>query len=216
MWQLSNDEAIAQTTLYRRSTSETLPAPIATVDARARSYRDDTVAAGQTYHYELVVQTAGDDVIDRRSPPSHTPRALALMQNNSNPFNPRTTISYDLPSGDPSEHVRLVVLDVSGRVVRTSVDRDEPVGTTRCRLGREGRPRWRRLEPGLHLHARRQRRASDREDGPVEIVGQLWGRSRNRTHWPVPGRLKANVRVTDYAACGFISARASSFLVVPS
>ena len=217
MWELSSDEAIAQTTLYRRSTSETLPVPIATVDARARSYRDDTVAAGQTYHYELVVQTAGDDVY--RSPIATVTtraRALALMQNHPNPFNPRTTISYDLPSGDSSEHVRLVVLDVAGRVVRTLVDGNQPGRHAPRGLGREGRPRRCGLERGLHLHARRRRRASDGEDGAVEIVGQLWGRSRNRTHWPVPGRLKANVRVTDYAACGFISARASSFLVVPS
>ena len=129
-WELSSDEAIAQTTLYRRTTNESLPVPIATVDAYARSYRDDTVDAGRTYHYELVVLTV-DEQLYRSPVATVTMRshALALMQNHPNPFNPRTTISYDLPYGTSSERVRLIILDVSGRVVRTLVNEDQSGGT---------------------------------------------------------------------------------------
>lgn len=126
-WDLWSDEAIAEVALYRRAANEALPEPIATVDARARSYRDDTVDAGSTYDYELVVITADDDV--HRSPVvtvTIRPRTLALMQNYPNPFNPETTIAYDLPAG--SARVRLSVFDHSGRVVRTLVDGDQSGG----------------------------------------------------------------------------------------
>jgi flagellar hook assembly protein FlgD len=53
--------------------------------------------------------------------------ALALMQNHPNPFNPQTTISYELPAG--ARRVRLFVFDLSGRVVRTLVDDDQPGGS---------------------------------------------------------------------------------------
>ncbi|MDH3197466.1 MAG: T9SS type A sorting domain-containing protein [Candidatus Krumholzibacteria bacterium] len=43
------------------------------------------------------------------------PNAYALYQNAPNPFNPVTTIRYDLPSASP---VTLVIYDVSGRRVR--------------------------------------------------------------------------------------------------
>jgi hypothetical protein len=42
-----------------------------------------------------------------------------------NPFNPRTTIEYSVAAPG---HVNLRVYDVSGRVVRTLVDRDVEVG----------------------------------------------------------------------------------------
>ena len=47
------------------------------------------------------------------------PRATALHQNVPNPFNPQTEIRYDLPA---ATKVRLLVLDLQGRVVRTLVD----------------------------------------------------------------------------------------------
>jgi hypothetical protein len=51
------------------------------------------------------------------------PRATELLQNAPNPFNPATTISFDLAQAG---RVKLVVLDVTGRVVRTLVDAQLP------------------------------------------------------------------------------------------
>ncbi len=48
-----------------------------------------------------------------------TPRAFALHAAVPNPFNPRTTIRYDLPR---DSRVHLSVYDVSGRLVRTLVE----------------------------------------------------------------------------------------------
>lgn len=129
-WELSSDEAIAQVTLYRRTASESLPVPIATVDAHGQSYRDDAVDTGRTYHYELVVLTVDEELY--RSPVATVTmraHALALMQNHPNPFNPKTTIAYDLPVVDATQPVRLSILDVSGRVVRTLVNEKQAGGS---------------------------------------------------------------------------------------
>ncbi len=59
------------------------------------------------------------------------PTQLALHQNYPNPFNPRTTIAYDLPAAPTSESVRLRIVDVAGRVVRTLVDETQSGGAYR-------------------------------------------------------------------------------------
>ena len=61
----------------------------------------------------VIVSTPGTD------PTSITPARTMLMQNTPNPFNPRTTVRYQLAD---KAHVKLVIFDVSGKVVRTLVD----------------------------------------------------------------------------------------------
>jgi hypothetical protein len=48
------------------------------------------------------------------------PAEFALGQNFPNPFNPTTTLRFSVPTG--AERVKLSILNVSGRVVRTLVD----------------------------------------------------------------------------------------------
>jgi len=48
------------------------------------------------------------------------PARFALHQNTPNPFNPVTTIAYDVPA--PGGDVSVTVYDVAGRLVRTLVD----------------------------------------------------------------------------------------------
>lgn len=70
---------------------------------------------------------AADLVIERRA--SETPRpgsGFVLRQNAPNPFNPVTSISFELPAGGAD--VRLRVYDVSGRQIRTLVDGHRPSG----------------------------------------------------------------------------------------
>ncbi len=97
-WDVSSDEVLGEATLYRREGAATEPILVATGSAlAAHSYLDATVEAGRTYHYELVIRTAGGDVF--RSPVATVtvPTFITtLEQNQPNPFNPSTTVTYTL------------------------------------------------------------------------------------------------------------------------
>jgi flagellar hook assembly protein FlgD len=69
----------------------------------------------------------GDEFRSRVATVTTPTTMLALGQNHPNPFNPRTTIPYAVPASAYPQHVKLVVLDVAGRLVRTLVD-EEKVG----------------------------------------------------------------------------------------
>ena len=58
--------------------------------------------------------------------PGSTPATLRLHPNRPNPFNPRTTIRFDLPAAG---QVRLAVYDVAGRRIRVLVEGDLPAGS---------------------------------------------------------------------------------------
>ena len=60
--------------------------------------------------------------------PAAVPAEYALMDNYPNPFNPSTQIEFALPE---ATHVRLVVYDLLGRVVKTLVSGDMPAGRHR-------------------------------------------------------------------------------------
>jgi hypothetical protein len=55
-----------------------------------------------------------------------TPSRPALRQNTPNPFNPVTSISYDVPEHG---HVTLQIYDVSGKLVRSLVNGEKQAGT---------------------------------------------------------------------------------------
>jgi hypothetical protein len=54
------------------------------------------------------------------------PAAFAVRPNYPNPFNPMTTISFDLAKPG---HVRVAIYDISGRLVRTLVSEDRAAGS---------------------------------------------------------------------------------------
>jgi hypothetical protein len=56
-----------------------------------------------------------------------TPAKFALHQNIPNPFNPTTTIPYDVAAG--GAHVSIAVYDAAGRLVRMLVDAQQPAGS---------------------------------------------------------------------------------------
>ncbi|UCG51503.1 MAG: choice-of-anchor D domain-containing protein [Candidatus Latescibacterota bacterium] len=72
------------------------------------------------------------DIIDFKTIPTGMPAMFpklpdryVLYQNHPNPFNPVTTIRYELPE---RSHVRLAVYNVRGELVRVLVDRSRPAG----------------------------------------------------------------------------------------
>lgn len=56
------------------------------------------------------------------------PKVFALKPNYPNPFNPATTIAFDLPE---NSSVELEIYDISGRKVRTVVNESMEAGTHR-------------------------------------------------------------------------------------
>jgi len=131
-WELKSDEAVERYTLFRREDSQVLPVQIDTgpvTDTRG-SFTDASVEAGRTYHYELLVRSLdGDEVRSPVVKVSLKALELALHQNHPNPFNPQTTIRYDIPSGRGAVDVQLLILDVAGRVVSTLVNESQPAGS---------------------------------------------------------------------------------------
>lgn len=71
----------------------------------------------ESFTVELVAGTSGSN--------PNVPTSFALHQNFPNPFNPSTTLKYDL---DAATHVKLDVLNVLGQKVKTLVDRYQEAG----------------------------------------------------------------------------------------
>jgi len=77
---------------------------------------------------------------------------LALHQNSPNPFNPLTTIEYDIHAGGTS--VSLEVFDLRGRLVRTLVDEYQTAGSKSVRWDGSD-DRGRQTAAGVYLYALR-------------------------------------------------------------
>ena len=70
------------------------------------------------------------------------PSGLVLHQNHPNPFNPQTSISYELPNASERVRVRMWILDISGRVVAKLVDEEQSGGSHEVRWqGKDDRGR---------------------------------------------------------------------------
>jgi subtilisin family serine protease len=93
----------------------TVSADLLTEDARVRVfiYDEEGLLGFDTSDepFHIVTQITG-------VAPNVRPIAYALGQNVPNPFNPRTTISFELPRG---ENVRIGIYDVKGRLVKNLV-----------------------------------------------------------------------------------------------
>ena len=79
-------------------------------------------AVGLTIHRVSL----NEGMIPVRIVESKTPAAYRLSQNHPNPFNPETTIQYELPEVGV---VRLSVYALTGQLVRTLMDGERTAGT---------------------------------------------------------------------------------------
>ncbi len=129
-WDFASDEPVGTFTLYRRDQGTALPVAIAEGPADAtRSFLDRAVASGTTYRYQLLVRTRdGEEYRSQTATVTTADLALGLGQNHPNPFNPQTTIPFDIPGGGAT-HVRLFILDAAGRIVARLVDETMPGGS---------------------------------------------------------------------------------------
>jgi hypothetical protein len=77
-----------------------------------------TVQQGQSFRVRLGTHVLGTAI-------NTIPETYALGDNYPNPFNPTTMIRYTLPE---TALVKLIVYDISGRIVRTLVDSEQAAG----------------------------------------------------------------------------------------
>jgi len=75
--------------------------------------------------------------------PNITDDKFELAQNYPNPFNAITTIFYSLPR---PEFVTLTIYDISGRVVATLIDENQPAGVNRVTWNAAG------LSSGIYFY----------------------------------------------------------------
>ena len=97
---------------YERLTEEFLP-------AEARSYLDDAPARGEKATYRLTWLTPDGEQIAGHTSVAVVAMRTAMGQNFPNPFNPVTTIPFDIGG---RTHVRLTIYNIAGQLVRTLVD----------------------------------------------------------------------------------------------
>jgi len=123
--------------IYRGTSSDFVPGPGNLVASPAQeTWFDDQwrwntgswykVSAVDVHDNESGFAVTGPDDVTGAGTPG-VPDAFALGQNVPNPFNPTTTILYDVSAGGGA--VTLQIFDVSGRLVRTLVDGHQSPGS---------------------------------------------------------------------------------------
>jgi len=131
-WQECPDADFDYFCVYRGESADFVPDPGNLEQVTLGTDWLDTVEDGWKYHYKITAvdfsgnesdPTGAGTVTGTDTP--ETPRSFALYQNVPNPFNPTTAIVFDVPN---RARVKLVIYDVSGRLVRNLVDRDMEPG----------------------------------------------------------------------------------------
>jgi hypothetical protein len=93
-------------------------------DSIQLTYNPGSAAEGTIYFDDL--RWLKRVPVDVDEPAATLPNAFALHQNYPNPFNPETTIRYQIPS--QRQRVVLAIYDVTGKIVKTLVDVEQPAG----------------------------------------------------------------------------------------
>jgi len=108
-------------------TSTTVTLDTTTIDVNKLSFQLGDLHGGLIIFPDYYAGTITVDVgTDVDIAADALPATFSLAQNQPNPFNPTTAISFSLPKKD---HVQLKIFNILGQCVRTLVDSDLPAGT---------------------------------------------------------------------------------------
>ncbi len=129
-WEESPEDDFQYFKVYRGLSDDFEIGPEALIHETAETSWLDTEGGTEHFYKVTALDHAGNES-DPASPDEVTgveetaPRVFALHQNSPNPFNPVTTINFDLPRAG---HVRLEIFEVSGRRVATLLDESREAG----------------------------------------------------------------------------------------
>jgi hypothetical protein len=87
--------------------------------------RGNGIWIGNRSHESAQKLSSASSMADSASTASLLPKRFALHPNYPNPFNPATTIKYDLPK---TTRVTLRIFDIMGRQVKTLIDEEKDAG----------------------------------------------------------------------------------------
>ena len=108
------------------------------------TYQCQIDSSGDTlYSRPVIITDSRLTAIAEDESPKAVPNDFQLLQNFPNPFNPVTTIRYLLPQ---QSQVLLVLYDITGRRVKTLVDRVQPPGAYSVQLDASG------LSSGIYFY----------------------------------------------------------------
>jgi hypothetical protein len=151
-WQPNEEEDLHSYRIYRSTVRDFAPRLDLLVGETGGPSWSSTEGAGQFYRVTAVDFTGNESeavLAGGISPAGQVPaRGVTLHQNVPNPFNPSTKLAFEM--GRPGS-ARLAIYDVSGRLVRTLVDRHLGEGRHEFRWdGRDGQGRG--TSAGVYLY----------------------------------------------------------------
>ncbi|NQT61840.1 MAG: DUF2341 domain-containing protein [Candidatus Marinimicrobia bacterium] len=117
----------APDSLYHKINSEIIVGAGSSSEEHEYTFTDDKIEFGKSYWYKLesIDFNGQSNISDPISATLKLPSKYSMSQNHPNPFNPTTTISYDLPE---QSIVKLTVFNIRGQEVMTLLDASEPPG----------------------------------------------------------------------------------------
>jgi hypothetical protein len=117
LWRATGTEGEA----FERMTSDAI------VGGPSYSYADPSVVAGMTYRYQLeaLLPSGGTQSFGPVHVTAAVPTKVVMSQNAPNPFNPSTSLRYQLPE---QAQVRLVIYNALGQQTRVLVDDLQALG----------------------------------------------------------------------------------------
>jgi len=131
-WEIAADEPISGFAVHRENEKgggERVVSGDELLPSHVRTFADEDVEPGHNYYYTLVVvKPDGDEIRSNRIAVRVPATETRLLANYPNPFNPRTTIPFELAQQD---RVSIVIYDVTGSLVTRLVDRRFSAGRNR-------------------------------------------------------------------------------------